>query len=115
MNVTLPKEPVRSSYDHLQPQRFTQPYDRVFDAAIASAHALGWEITREDRAGGTIDTVATTPVFRFRDDVTVTVARDGSDGAVVNMRSHSRVGKGDLGANARRIRAFQADLARRMS
>ena len=61
-----------------------------------------------------ISTIATTPVFRFRDDVTVTVTRDG-EGAVVNVRSHSRVGKGDLGTNARRIRRFQANLARRVS
>jgi uncharacterized protein (DUF1499 family) len=102
-------------YADLQPQRFAQPYDRVYDAALASARALGWNVTREDRAGGTIDAVATTRVFRFRDDVTVTIARDGADAAIVNVRSHSRVGKGDLGTNARRIRTFQADLARRLS
>jgi uncharacterized protein (DUF1499 family) len=60
-----------------------------------------------------IKTGATPPVFRFKDDVTVTIAREG-DATVVNVRSHSRIGKGDLGANARRIRLFQADLARRV-
>lgn len=101
-------------YADLQPQRFPQPYDRVYDAARASATALGWEVTDDRSHAGEIQAVATTPVFRFKDDVTVTVERDG-DGAVVNVRSHSRIGKGDLGANARRIRAFQAELARRVS
>ncbi len=101
-------------YPDLRPQHFAQPYERVYDGALASAHALGWDVTQENRERGEIDAVATTPVFRFRDDVTVTVTRDGQ-GAVVNVRSHSRVGKGDLGANARRIRRFQADLARRVS
>src|SRR4029079_15255645 len=59
-------------YADLQPQRFVPPYDRVFGDAIASAHARGWDVAREDRSGGMIDAVATTPVFRFRDDVTVT-------------------------------------------
>jgi uncharacterized protein (DUF1499 family) len=100
-------------YADLQPQRFTQSYDRVFDGALASAHALGWDVTANDRERGEILAVATTPIFRFKDDVTVTIAREG-DAAVVNVRSHSRIGKGDLGANARRIRLFQADLVRRV-
>jgi uncharacterized protein (DUF1499 family) len=52
-------------------------------------------------------------MFRFKDDVTITLSREG-DGALVNVRSHSRVGKGDLGTNARRIRRFQVELAKRM-
>jgi hypothetical protein len=35
-------------------------------------------------------------------------------GSTVAMRSKSRLGKGDLGANARRIRAFLADLRARL-
>jgi uncharacterized protein (DUF1499 family) len=101
-------------YADLQPQRFSAPPERVFDAALASARALGWEITGTDRDRREISAVATTPVFRFKDDVTVTVAPNG-DGTSVKVRSHSRVGKGDLGANARRIRHFQADLAGRLS
>jgi uncharacterized protein (DUF1499 family) len=45
--------------------------------------------------------------------VTVTITSEGS-ATVVNVRSKSRIGKGDLGTNARRIRAFQAELARRL-
>ena len=100
-------------YADLTPQRFGAPPDRAFDAALASAQALGWEITGRDRERRVIDAVATTPVFRFKDDVTVTVAAEG-DGSTVKVRSHSRIGKGDLGANARRIRRFQAELAGRM-
>jgi len=33
---------------------------------------------------------------------------------VVNVRSQSRIGKGDLGTNARRIRDFQERLGRRL-
>jgi uncharacterized protein (DUF1499 family) len=100
-------------YADLQPQHFAQPYDRVFEAALATARDEGWNVTAHDHDRGEIEAVATTPLFRFKDDVTISVARDG-DGALVNVRSHSRIGKGDLGTNARRIRRFQADLARRM-
>ena len=100
-------------YADLRPQQFKHPYERVFDAALATAQALGWEVTARDRDQGEIRAVATTRVFRFKDDVTITIGREG-EGVVVNVRSHSRIGKGDLGTNARRIRQFQAELAKRI-
>jgi hypothetical protein len=100
-------------YPDLQPQTFGPPPYQVYDAALATAREMGWEIVGEDRAAGEIHAVATVPVFRFKDDVTVTVKPDG-DRVTVNVRSRSRVGKGDLGVNARRIRRFQAELAKRL-
>lgn len=100
-------------YADLRPQQFKQPYERVFDAALMTAQAMGWEVTARDRDQGEIRAVATTRVFRFKDDVTITIRREG-EGVVVNVRSHSRIGKGDLGTNARRIHQFQAELATRI-
>jgi len=100
-------------YADLQPQRFTDRQDRVFTAALETAEALGWEVTSQNPDAGEIRAVATTRVFRFKDDVIVTVGREDA-GTVVNVRSCSRIGKGDLGANARRIRLFQAALAERL-
>ncbi len=100
-------------YADLQPQRSAQPYERVFEAALTTARAQGWDVTTNDRDRGEIAAVATTRLLRFKDDITINVTHDG-DGAVVNVRSHSRIGKGDLGTNARRIRCFQADLAPRL-
>ena len=100
-------------YADLRPQQFKQPYERVFDAALTTAQALEWEVTARDRDQGEIRAVATTRVFRFKDDVTITIGREG-ESVAVNVRSHSRIGKGDLGTNARRIRQFQAELARRV-
>ncbi|MGH9853942.1 MAG: DUF1499 domain-containing protein [Blastocatellia bacterium] len=100
-------------YPDVQPQRFKEPFDKVFDTALATAQAMGWEIRETNREQGVIEAIATTRLFRFKDDVTVTITRDG-EATVVNVRSKSRVGKGDLGTNARRIRAFQAELAKRL-
>lgn len=101
-----------AEYPDLQPQTFQQSYEQVFDAAAAVARAQGWDVTEEDPAKGAIQAVATSRLWRFKDDVTVTITREG---ARVSIRSHSRIGKGDLGANARRIRLFQAELAKRLS
>jgi uncharacterized protein (DUF1499 family) len=100
-------------YPDIQPQRFRQPFDKVFDAALASSQAMGWDLREANREQGIIEAIATTRILKSKDDVTLTVTREG-DTTVVNVRSKSRWGKGDLGVNARRIRAFQAELAKRL-
>ena len=101
-------------YPDIQPQRFAPPFDfnRVFDAAVETSRAMGWEIREIDKDRGVIEAIATTRLLKFKDDVSITVARDDAR-VVVNVRSKSRVGKNDLGTNARRIRSFQAELAKR--
>ena len=99
-----------AEYPDIQPQRFSKPFDQVFAAALATAREMGLEITMQSPERGEIRAVATTRVFRFKDDVTIAVGRNG----VVNVRSQSRIGKGDLGTNARRIRDFQERLGRRL-
>jgi uncharacterized protein (DUF1499 family) len=78
---------------------------------------MDFEITGQEPAkfpdGGEIRAVATTMAFRFKDDVTISVAKMDNF-TLVNVRSRSRIGKGDLGANARRIRDFQSRLAARL-
>jgi uncharacterized protein (DUF1499 family) len=101
-------------YADIQPQRFRQPVERVFAAALLTAQGTGWEVTAVDRNKGEIRAVATTAVFRFKDDITITIAGE-SEGALVNVRSRSRIGLGDFGTNARRILRFQADLAKRLA
>jgi hypothetical protein len=57
---------------------------------------------RRPRTGGRVEATATTFWFGFKDDVVVRV-RPAAAGSVVDVRSVSRVGVSDLGANARRI------------
>lgn len=79
---------------------------RVLALAEAVARAQpGWTVRRIDAAAGLLTAVAETRLIRFRDDVTVRV-RPAGTGARVDVRSRSRLGRDDLGANARRIRHF---------
>ena len=100
-------------YPDIQVQVFYKPQLEVFQAAQTVARSMGWEIREIDDKWGTIEATATTRLLKFKDDVTVTVA-DKGNGVTVHVRSKSRIGKGDLGTNARRIRAFQAELAKRL-
>jgi uncharacterized protein (DUF1499 family) len=78
--------------------------------AIDAARALGWEVVASDSATGRIEATATTRWFGFQDDVVVRVRPEGS-GSRIDVRSASRVGRSDLGTNAKRIREFLGKLA----
>jgi uncharacterized protein (DUF1499 family) len=73
---------------------------------------MGWEIIAAVPAEGRIEATATTGWIGFKDDVVIriAVAGDGSRSRV-DLRSKSRVGRGDAGMNAKRIRAFRDALA----
>ena len=70
---------------------------------------MGWEIVSSDPAGGRIEATDTTFWFGFKDDVVVRVVSQ-PNGSRIDVRSVSRVGIGDLGANAARIRSYLAAL-----
>lgn len=99
----------RRAYPDIQPLVLSVPASQAFDAAVAAARTMGWEIVASDRAAGRIEAIATTRLLRFKDDVVVRL-REEPAGVRVDVRSKSRVGVGDLGTNARRIRRFLAML-----
>jgi hypothetical protein len=82
-----------------------QPVSAVFPKAEQAARDMGWEIVATDSNTGRIEATATTNWFRFKDDVVIRVNQSGSATAV-DVRSKSRVGQGDMGTNAARIRAY---------
>ena len=98
------------AYPDIRPLRLAIPPGAAFDRALAAARAMGWDIVAADTAAGRIEATSTTRWFGFKDDVVVRVRPDGA-GSRVDVRSVSRVGKGDVGTNARRVRAYLARLA----
>jgi uncharacterized protein (DUF1499 family) len=103
-------EAQRHAYPDLKPLDLPLPPPDAFARVIATMKAMpAWEITAADPASGTIEAVATSRLFRFQDDIVIRIRpRDG--GSRIDMRSKSRDGRGDLGANAKRIRAFMTAL-----
>ncbi len=105
------KPVVKQFYPGLRPLHLEAPPEAVFQQALMAARTQqGWEVTHVDERARTFEGVARTRVFDFRDDFVVRVRPEGS-GTRVDMRSRSRVGRGDLGANAQRIEAFLQALA----
>ena len=75
------------------------------DRAEATLLAMGLEVVAVDRDAGVVEATATTFWFGFKDDMVVRVVGDG-EGSRIDLRSMSRVGQSDVGANADRITDF---------
>ncbi|MEM7409162.1 MAG: DUF1499 domain-containing protein [Myxococcota bacterium] len=93
----------RAAYPDLAALRLEKSPTAAFAIVLQAMRDLGWTIVREDPAAGVLEANETSRVFQFVDDVVVRIRPDGS-GAVIDVRSRSREGRGDLGANAARIR-----------
>lgn len=102
-------EQQRRAYPDIQPLDLPVAPVVAFDRAMGAVRDLGWEIVGSDRASGRIEAVDTTFWFGFKDDVVIRVA-ERAGGARLDVRSTSRVGVGDVGTNARRIRELLARL-----
>ena len=99
----------REAYPDVRPLEVAAPPGMVFRRALAVARDMGWEIVAADSATGRIEATATTRWFGFKDDVVVRVTATAG-GSRVDVRSVSRVGRSDVGANAARIREYLARL-----
>jgi uncharacterized protein (DUF1499 family) len=82
----------------------SEPAD-LFTRTLGAVEALGWEVVAAEPNEGRIEATDTTAWFGFKDDVVVRI-RPAAEGATLDVRSKSRVGMSDLGANAERIRAL---------
>ncbi len=99
-------------HGELAPLKLEMPPRAAFDTALDVAKAQGWKIAGTDADAGLIEAVATTRILRFKDDIVVRVrAEDG--GSRIDVRSKSRVGRDDFGANAKRIKTYLDALASR--
>lgn len=101
-------------YEDIRPLELDLPVPRVTELAGEVAEELGWRVVALDLERGRLEAVDRTLLLGFKDDVVVRVLRE--DGVTrVDVRSSSRVGQSDLGANARRIRSFLKELGERVA
>jgi uncharacterized membrane protein len=102
----------RAHYGDLRTVRLPTPPAETLRRAAALARERGWDVAAVDEFRGTVEATETSRFFRFKDDVVVRVKPAPGGGSLVDMRSISRVGASDVGVNAKRVRAFLADLQR---
>jgi uncharacterized protein (DUF1499 family) len=83
---------------------------QAFARAREALHAMGLDIVAADEREGRIEAVATTRWFGFKDDVAVRISPAGT-GSRLDVRSKSRLGRSDLGTNAKRIQELLDKVA----
>jgi len=104
----------RKAYPDLASLTTSASTEKVFEAAKAAIASMGMQLADADLAQGRIEANQTSLLYGFTDDMVVRIAT-GGDGTKVDVRSKSRVGRSDLGQNAKRIRVFLAKLGAGLS
>jgi uncharacterized protein (DUF1499 family) len=99
----------QKAYPEVKPLVIAAPPREAMQKALDAARSMGWEVRSSDAASGRIEATDTTTWFGFRDDVIVRIRAEGT-GSRIDVRSVSRVGASDIGANAKRIREFLSRL-----
>ena len=97
----------REGYPDLKPGSVSCSPQAAFPRALQAAKDMGWKIVASDLQSLRIEATDTTAWFGFKDDVVVRLAPSPT-GSRIDVRSVSRVGKSDVGTNARRINAYLA-------
>lgn len=81
------------------------PANEAFQIALRAVKSEKLKLVASVEAEGRIEATETVPLFGFKDDVVIRLRADGAS-TLVDIRSKSRVGRSDLGFNARRINAL---------
>jgi uncharacterized protein (DUF1499 family) len=107
-------EPVqRAAYPGVQPLMVDLETAQAYQMALRIAKELGWRIVDANppnlRGDGVahIDATDRSPVFGFVSDIAIRI-RPLANQTRIDIRSLSRVGRHDFGANARRVEKFIA-------
>ncbi len=106
MNPRLLVELTKEAYpDLLEPVVLDVSPNTAFERAMNAIEKLGWDLVDANQAAGRIEATEFSFWFGFKDDIVIRLTPTSS-GVKVDARSVSRVGKGDVGINAKRLRAF---------
>ncbi len=98
----------REHYPDVQTLYLEEEYPEAFDRALEAARQMPWEqIVTSDKEQGLIEAFDKLPWFGFIDDVVIRVDTAETRGkSKIDVRSVSRIGRGDIGVNAHRIREY---------
>jgi len=95
----------KAGYPDLGPMVLPNPPAQAFERALAAARAMDWQIVDANKEEGRIEATDRTFWFGFKDDIVIRITPAGR-GSRIDVRSVSRVGKSDVGTNARRIQNY---------
>jgi len=107
---TLP----RHRFPELTLRCYSLPPEELLERVKLAVRMLQWETVSVNDRRYMLRAVVTTPLLRFQDDVDIKLVP--ADGCTeLHVRSQSRIGQGDLGANTRHILDLTAALERQLA
>jgi len=95
----------KKAYPYIKPIQSKLSAADAYAKALGIAQDKGWEIVAENPEALRFEATAQTAFFGFMDDVVIKVTPINNESRI-DMRSVSRIGRSDKGANAARIVAF---------
>jgi fatty-acyl-CoA synthase len=107
------KSPKETPYPLIAPLTAPGTVEAAYEAAFAAVEGRGWTVVTASPEDGTIEATETSFWFGFHDDVMIRIL-SAEDEVVIDVRSTSRVGLSDLGANAKRIRNLLDEIETRL-
>ena len=107
------KSPKETPYPLIAPLTAPVTVEAAYEAALAAVEGRGWTVVTASLEDGTIEATETSFWFGFHDDVMIRIL-SAEDEVVIDVRSTSRVGLSDLGANAKRIRNLLDEIETRL-
>ena len=102
-------EEQRKGYPDIQPLKLDAPPQVAFARALDTAERMGWTLVASNPVDGRIEATDTTFWFGFKDDIVIRVT-PAEAGSRIDVRSVSRMGRSDIGTNAKRIRRYLVNL-----
>jgi uncharacterized protein (DUF1499 family) len=95
----------RRAYPDIIPLELSLPPGPTLTLAVNAARSLNWQVIEANEKEGRVEATDTTFWFGFKDDIVVRIT-PATRGSRIDVRSVSRIGKSDLGTNAKRIRGY---------
>ena len=108
------KSPKETPYPMIAPLRAPVTVEAAYEAALAAVEGRGWTVVTASPEDASIEATETSFWFGFHDDVMIRI-RSEEEYVVIDVRSTSRVGLSDLGANAKRIRNLLDEIETRLN
>jgi len=95
----------QQAYPNVKPLLTSLSVEDSYQKSLLLAEKMGWEIVYEDPQKVFFEATAYTTFFHFADDVIIRISEQ-VNGSKIDIRSVSRIGRGDRGVNAQRINRF---------